>query len=117
MKRILLSIVIAAAASGVATAETAGFAAWLETVNRADKNSDGMLTADEIAYFDPRPHEAGFRPFMIDHFMDWDRDGDGMLSMDEIKQGRDRAGMTDLQMSKAFFESVGFQPPRNPNVQ
>jgi hypothetical protein len=112
MKTQIAAIALALAAGSALAGETAGFASWLDTVHKADRNSDGMLTPTEIAYYDPGAHEAGFRPFMVDHFAAWDFDGDGMVSMDEIKKGMDKAGMTDKDMSRAFFETVGFQPPR-----
>lgn len=113
MKTRILALSLALAAGGAFAGDTAGFASWLDTVHKADKNSDGMLTPTEIMYYDPEAHEAGFRPFMVDHFAAWDFDGDGMVSMDEIHQGMEKAGMTDKDMSKAFFEMVGFQPPRS----
>jgi len=108
-----VSLTLALAVSAALAGETAGFASWLDTVHKADKNSDGMLTPTEIMYYDPEAHEAGFRPFMVDHFAAWDFDGDGMVSMDEISKGMTAAGMTDKDMSRAFFEMVGFQPPRS----
>jgi hypothetical protein len=113
MKTRILAVSLILAANGALAGESAGFASWLETVHKADKNSDGMLTPTEVMYYDATAHEAGFRPFMVDHFAAWDFNGDGMVSMDEISQGMKKAGMTDKDMSRAFFESVGFQPPRS----
>jgi hypothetical protein len=102
------------AVSGAATAaDSAGFTGWIETIHRADVDHDGMITPTEIAMYDPQAHEAGFRPFMIDHFAAWDFNHDMMVDMDEIRKGMDVARMTDRDMERAFFESVGFQPPRS----
>lgn len=113
MKTRILAVSLILAASGAMAEETAGFASWLETVHKADKNADGMLTPTEIMYYDASQHEAGFRPFMVDHFAAWDFNADGMVSMDEISQGMKKANMTDKDMSRAFFEMTGFQPPRS----
>ena len=113
MKTRIMALALALVAGGAYAGEQAGFAAWLDTVHKADRNGDGMLTPSEVVYYDATAHEAGFRPFMVDHFAAWDYDGDGMVSMDEIKKGMDEAGMTDKDMSRAFFQTVGFQPPRS----
>ena len=112
MKTLIVAASLILAASGASAADTAGFASWLETVHKADKNADGMLTPTEIMYYDPTAHEAGFRPFMVDHFAAWDFNSDGMVSMAEISEGMKKASMTDKDMERAFFESVGFQPPK-----
>jgi hypothetical protein len=111
MKTRILAVSLILAANGGLAAETAGFASWLETVHKADKNADGMLTPTEVMYYDAAAHEIGFRPFMVDHFAAWDFNDDGMVSMEEIEQGRKQAAMTDDDMSQAFG-SVGFQLPK-----
>jgi hypothetical protein len=111
--KMILAIVLALVAGGALAAESAGFTGWVETIHNADKNGDGMLTPTEVMYYNPSAHEAGFRPFMVNHFADWDFDNDGMVSMDEIHRGMEQANMTDKDMDKAFFESVGFQPMRS----
>jgi len=109
----LIAATLFLASSGALAAESAGFTGWIEVIHAADKNSDGMLTPAEVMYYDATSHEAGFRPFMVDHFAAWDFDNDGMVSMDEIHQGMEKAAMTDKDMDREFFEMVGFQPPRN----
>jgi hypothetical protein len=112
MKTRILAVSLVLAASGAFGAETAGFAAWLETVHKADKNADGMLTPSEVMYYNPADHEIGFRPFMVDHFAAWDFNDDGMVSMEEIDAGRKKAAMSDDDMTKSF-QSVGFQLPKS----
>jgi len=109
----ILAILLALAAGSVLAAGSAGFTGWVETIHNADKNGDGMLTPTEVMYYDASAHEAGFRPFMVDHFAAWDFDSDGMVSMDEIHRGMEQAKMTDKDMDRAFFEMTGFQPPRS----
>jgi hypothetical protein len=112
MNKFILSALLSVFSLGV-FAQAAGFLEWVEVVNKADVNHDGMVSAHEVMMYDPTSHEAGFRPFMVDHFIAFDTNGDGMLTMDEIKAGMAKANMTDKDMSRAFFETVGFQPPKN----
>lgn len=110
--KMIIAATLMAVSSGVLAADSAGFTGWVETIHRADSNQDGMITPTEIAMYDPTAHEAGFRPFMIDHFAAWDFNHDMMVDMAEIKKGMEAASMTDKDMERAFFEMVGFQPPR-----
>lgn len=113
MKKLIVAVLLGLASWGAFAAEAEGFRGWIDTIHRADANKDGMLSAHEIMMYNPQESEVGFRPFMVDHFAAWDFDGDGNISMDEIHKGMDAAGMTDKDMSRAFFEMVGFQPPRS----
>ncbi len=110
---IMIAVTLLIVSGAALAADSAGFTGWVETIHRADSNQDGMITPTEIAMYDPEAHEAGFRPFMIDHFAAWDFNHDMMVDMDEIKKGMEQAKMTDKDMERAFFEMVGFQPPRN----
>ena len=47
---------------------------------------------------------------MVDHFKDFDTNGDGMVSSDELTAAKAKLGMSDEEMSKAFFERQGFMP-------
>ena len=69
-----------------------------------------MVSPHEVMFFESKDHFVGFQPFMADHFKDFDTDGDGMVSMAEANAGRDKLGMSDDQLSKAFFERQGFMP-------
>ena len=111
--KVVVAALLVLATGGALAAESAGFTGWIEVIHAADKNGDGMLTPTEVMYYDSSSHEAGFRPFMVDHFAAWDFDNDGMVSMDEIHKGMEAASMTDKDMDRAFFEMTGFQPPRN----
>lgn len=110
--RMIIAATLLAVSGMALAADSAGFTGWVETIHRADANQDGMITPTEIAMYDPQAHEAGFRPFMIDHFAAWDFNHDMMVDMDELKKGMAAAKMTDKDMERAFFEMVGFQPPR-----
>jgi len=96
----------------VANAE--GFMPWTDVMKMADTDKDGMLTPREVMYFEGSDSHVGFQPFMVDHFKDFDTDGDGMVSAAELAAAKDKLGMSDDDMSKAFFERQGFMP-RNPN--
>jgi len=111
--KMIIAATLLAVSSGALAADSAGVTGWIETIHRADKNADGMITPTEIMYYDAMSHEAGFRPFMVDHFAAWDFNGDQMIDMDELKKGMEKASMTDKDMDRAFFEMTGFQPPRN----
>lgn len=110
--KMILAILMAVAGGSALAAGSAGFAGWVETIHKADKNDDGMLTPTEVMYYDPASSEVGFRPFMVDHFAAWDFNGDGMVSMEEIHKGMENARMTDEDMDRAFIEGTGFHPPR-----
>jgi len=112
MSKYILSALLSLFSLG-AVAQAAGFLEWVDVVNKADVNKDGMVSAHEVMMYDPMSHEAGVRPFMVDHFIAFDTNADGMLTMDEIKAGMVKASMTDKDMSRAFFETVGFQPPKS----
>ena len=112
MKKFVIATLMLLVSSS-AFPQAAGFLEWIDVVNKADMNKDGMVSAHEIMMYDPATAEVGFRPFMVDHFAAFDSNGDGMLTMDEIKAGMVKANMTDKDMSRAFFETVGFQPPKS----
>lgn len=85
----------------------AGFRPWIEVARDADANGDGMLTPMEIMHAgDDAP---GFRPFMAEHFMAFDVNGDAMLSMNEIKRGTKKMNMTEQETSKMFFQRAVYE--------
>ena len=92
------------------TLNAAGFMPWTDVMKMADADDDGMLTPREVMYFEGREAHAGFQPFMVDHFKDFDTNGDGMVSSDELTAAKAKLGMSDEEMSKAFFERQGFMP-------
>ncbi|MBI2994272.1 MAG: hypothetical protein HYY48_08885 [Gammaproteobacteria bacterium] len=113
MKKLLVALLLGLVSAGGYAAEAEGFLKWVDTIHNADMNKDGMVSAHEIMMYNPKEAEVGFRPFMVDHFAAWDADGDGNITMDEIHNGMVKANMTDKDMSRAFFEMTGFQPPRS----
>ncbi|MEQ8661745.1 MAG: hypothetical protein RLW62_13105 [Gammaproteobacteria bacterium] len=102
--------VLAAALAVGASASAAGFMPWTDVMKMADTDKDGMLTPHEVVYFKGNDSHTGFRPFMVDHFADFDTDGDGMVSAGELAAAKTKLGMSDEEMSKAFFERQGFMP-------
>ena len=87
-----------------------GFTPWPEVLKMADSNDDGRVSPHEVMFFDSAEHFVGFQPFMADHFQDFDADGDGFVSLDECRSGVKKLGMTDTEISQAFFEKQGFMP-------
>lgn len=85
----------------------AGFRPWIEVAHDADVNTDGMLTPSEIMHADV--DAPGFRPFLAEHFMDLDTNDDEMLSMDEIKTGTKKMGMTERKTSEMFFHKIVYE--------
>lgn len=84
-----------------------GFRPWTELAHDADLNADGMLTPKEVMHADV--DAPGFRPFLAQHFMDLDTDGNGMLSMQEIKTGTKQMGMTEKETSVMFFHRAVYK--------
>jgi hypothetical protein len=111
---VLTACVLAFTMGSTQFAAAEGFMPWTDVMKMADSDKDGMLTPKEVMYFKSADTHSGFRPFMVDHFADFDTDGDGMVSEGEMKAAVERLGMSDADMSKAFFESQGFMP-RNAN--
>ncbi|MGE0483451.1 MAG: hypothetical protein AB7Q81_04885 [Gammaproteobacteria bacterium] len=105
------ALAIGLLASLTATAE--GFMPWTSAIDKADLNGDGMLTMFEVERFKPVTEFPGFQPFMADHFKDLDANQDGMVDRAELERAKELFGMTDAQMSEAFFKTQGFMP-RNP---
>jgi hypothetical protein len=87
-----------------------GFKPWPEVLAMADANDDGMVSPHEVMFFESADHFVGFQPFMADHYQDFDADGDGNVSLDECRSGVAKLGMSDEEISKAFFEGQGFMP-------
>lgn len=93
-----------------AGAHAEGFMPWTKVLEMADTDGDGMVSAKEIMYFDAADHYVGFQPFMTSHFRDFDTNGDGMVTMEESKAAVARLGMSEAEMSEAFFKQQGFMP-------
>ena len=107
MTRILISLALASALSNV-SAE--GFMPWTKVVSMADLNDDGMLTMFEVERFKPVAKFPGFQPWMADHFVDLDTNGDGMVDNTELAKAKEMFKMDDTAMSQAFFKRQGFMP-------
>lgn len=111
MKQSARTLVLGLAlAAGAATAAAQGFMPWTKVLEMADTDGDGMLSAKEVLYFDAADHYVGFQPFMSTHFREFDANGDGMVTMEESRAAVERLGMSEADMSKAFFEQQGFMP-------
>ncbi len=104
------AMLFAVAFSATTLTVAEGFTPWPDVLAMADKNKDGMVSPAEVMFFESADHFVGFQPFMADHFQDFDADGDGNVSLDECRSGVARLGMSDAEISKAFFERQGFMP-------
>ena len=112
-KSLLPVLFVLGAMSFVALVNAEGFQPWPEVLAMADKDGDGKVSPSEVMFFEAEDHFVGFQPFMADHFKDFDSDGDGFVSLDECRSGIEKLGMSDDQISKAFFERQGFMPRSN----
>lgn len=91
-----------------AAAETA--APWIEAVEAADTDHDGMVSMNEVKEFPATGEFSGFQPFMADHFIDLDTDGDGMVNVEELKNGIMKMGMSPDEVAKGFRQGFSFAP-------
>lgn len=118
MRKSAFSIFVLAVSIAATTLTTTvaaeGFTPWPEVLKMADANQDGKVSPHEVMFFESAEHFVGFQPFMADHFQDFDADNDGVVSLDECRSGLDKLGMSDAQISQAFFERQGFMPRSNP---
>jgi Ca2+-binding EF-hand superfamily protein len=109
-KSVLPVLLVLGAMSFAMLVNAEGFTPWPDVLKMADKDGDGKVSPSEVMFFDSDEHFVGFQPFMADHFKDFDSDGDGFVSLDECRSGIEKLGMSDDQITKAFFERQGFMP-------
>ena len=109
-KSVFVAVIALVSLGGFGVANAEGFKPWPEVLQMADSNGDGRVSPKEVMFFESSDHFVGFQPFMADHFQDFDADGDGFVSLNECRSGIAALGMTDDQISKAFFERQGFMP-------
>jgi len=86
------------------------FMPWTEVMKRADTDTDGVVSMNEVKEFSHTKEFIGFQPFMADHFMDLDTNSDDMISNEELKTGIMKLGMTEDEVSKGFQEGFSFMP-------
>ncbi|MEM7540635.1 MAG: hypothetical protein AAF384_03505 [Pseudomonadota bacterium] len=107
----LLTILILALGVVAGASAQSGFMPWTDVVMMADTNDDGMMTEDEVKKFMAADHFVGFQPFMKDHFKNLDANGDGMVSMAEVKMfAKNQMQWSDPQISEMFYKGQGFMP-------
>lgn len=111
MQKSVLTVLLIIGMTGFSfNAAAEGFTPWPEVLKMADSDKDGKVSPHEVMFFESSDHFVGFQPFMADHFQDFDVDGDGFVSLNECRSGVEKLGMSDTQISQAFFEKQGFMP-------
>lgn len=94
---------------------TAGRAAddrvpWTEAMKAADTDGDHQISMSEVREFSRQKEFRGFQAFMADHFIDFDTDGDGRVSEQELKLGIAKMGISEAQLSQGFRQGFAFMP-------
>ncbi|HTT07528.1 MAG TPA: hypothetical protein VMH34_01880 [Gammaproteobacteria bacterium] len=107
MRWIFLCMGLLAGAGGLAADNQVP---WTEAVKAADTDGDHQISMSEVSGFSRQKEFKGFQAFMADHFVDFDTDGDGKVSEQELKLGIARLGISEPQLSQGFREGFAFMP-------
>jgi len=83
---------------------------WTEAVKAADIDGDHQISMSEVSGFSRQKEFRGFQAFMADHFVDFDTDGDGKVSEQELKLGIAKMGINETQLSQGFRDGFAFMP-------
>ena len=81
---------------------------WLSIMQQADTDGDGRISMDEVKEYTHGKDYPGFQTFMADHFVDFDKDNDAMVGVDEMRAGISRLGITDADLTKGFVHGFRF---------
>jgi hypothetical protein len=92
------------------TASAEGFMPWSDVLAKADANGDGGVSMTEVKDHKLGEDFSGFQPWMQDHFEQCDTDKDGIVMVAEIEACKKAMGMSDPELSQAFFKQQGFMP-------
>ncbi len=109
MKKLLIAVLLGLLGFS-AGAGAQGFMPWTDVMMEADADSSGGVTMDEIKAHSLGEDFQGFQPWMADHFAGLDLDGDGEVTMFELKKGTMGMGMDDKEVSEGFYRGFGFMP-------
>lgn len=110
MKNKILFVLLCTVLSAPLTSHAGSFMPWTDVIMEADQDGDGGLTMQEVERYKGHKDITGFYPFMLNHFDEFDLDGNKMLSMYEIKKGTMKMGMTDDQVTTGFHQGFVFAP-------
>lgn len=81
---------------------------WLRVIRQADTDADGSVSMNEVKEYAHNDEYVGFQAFMADHFIALDTNEDGMVSVQEMKEGLMRLGITDDEISEGFTKGFAF---------
>ena len=109
MKRTLVAAIFSLTCLPLATMAQ-GFMPWTDVMMEADADGSGGVTMKEIEAYRLGSRFQGFQPWMTDHFEELDRNGDGQITLHELKKGTMDMGMSDQEVSTGFYRGFGFMP-------
>jgi Ca2+-binding EF-hand superfamily protein len=81
---------------------------WIEVMKQADTDADGNVSMNEVKEYAHNEEYVGFQAFMADHFIDLDANDDGMVSVEELRSGLMRLGISDDEISEGFAKGFAF---------
>jgi hypothetical protein len=81
---------------------------WLQVINQADTDADGSVSMNEVKEYAHNDEYVGFQAFMADHFITLDTNEDGMVSLEELRAGLMRLGISDDEVSEGFAKGFAF---------
>lgn len=110
----MFKIIVIASTILMATAAAAqGFAPW-NALSKADTDRDSQITPKELIHFHDAGDFPGFQPHMVTHFAEYDADGNGVVTSDEVTQLLAKREKTPDDLNKWFgMENECFSPWSN----
>jgi Ca2+-binding EF-hand superfamily protein len=81
---------------------------WIEVMKQADTDADGNVSMNEVKEYAHNEQYMGFQAFMADHFIDLDVNNDSMVSVEELRSGLMRLGISDDEVSEGFANGFAF---------
>lgn len=81
---------------------------WIQVIRQADTDADGSVSMNEVKEYAHNDEYVGFQAFMADHFITLDTDEDGMVSVEELRSGLLRLGISDDEVSEGFARGFAF---------
>lgn len=81
---------------------------WMQVVRQADTDADGSVSMNEVKEYAHNDEYVGFQAFMADHFITLDTNEDGMVSVEEMREGLMRLGISDDEVSEGFTKGFAF---------
>ena len=112
MKKILfgMTLLVTGLAFHATAGAQGGFMPWTDVMMEADADESGGVSMREVMAHRLGSRSQGFQPWMSDHFDELDLDGDGEVTMFELKKGIMGMEMEDDEVSTGFYRGFGFMP-------